>query len=319
MEGHQDLKGETIWEALAYHVSMLTDAARNRAFAAAVAATVKPGARVLDVGAGCGPWAILAAQHGAGRVVAIERNPAVVPLLTALVRDHGLADRIEIVVGDSRDVVIAGDDPRFDVIVSETIGSQAFDEGIVPIVVDARRRWLAPGGVIVPARVGLVAAPARRHFALGAPELGVGLPLHLERLRSLEQHFPAPTPPGCTLELLAPPVSLVDVDLHTVESEPSLDALSARFAIEDGSAIEGIAMWVAAELSPGVTLSSQTCPSWTQMFFPLDAFPAVGGELVWQLDNRPASVQWSASFADIEHVHSPHLARAWWHARTQTR
>lgn len=315
MEGHQDLTGDKIWEALAYHVSMLTDAARNRAFATAVAATVKPGARVLDVGAGCGPWAILAAQHGAGRVVAIERNPAIVPLLTALVRDHGLTDRVEIVVGDSRDVVLPGGDARFDVIVSETIGSQAFDEGIVPIVVDARRRWLAPGGVIVPGRVGLVAAPARRHFALGAPELGVGLPLRLDRLRSLEQHFPAPTPPGCTLELLAPPVSLVDVDLHTVEDEPSLDALAARFAIEDGSAIEGVAMWVAAELSPGVTLSSQTCPSWTQMFFPLDAFPPVAGELLWQLDNRPASVQWSGSFADVEHVHSPHLARAWWQSR----
>ncbi len=291
---------------------MLTDEARNRAFARALEVVLQPGMRVLDLGAGCGPWAMLAAQRGAGRIVAVERNPAVLPLLRALVAAHGLRDRIEIVAGDSRQLALDG---PFDLIVSETIGSQAFDESIVPIVRDARARWLAPGGVIVPARLGLRAAPARRRFALGAPQLGAGLPtLDVSALATLQQQFPAPMPPGCTTELLATPVSLVEVDLLTVDEEPSLAELTATFTVDDPSQVEGVAVWVHAELAPGVTLASTDCPSWTQLFYPIDRLPPERAEVRFTLDARPASVQWSVECGDVTHLHSPHLARAWWQA-----
>lgn len=293
---------------------MLSDEARNRAFAAAIEARVQPGARVLDIGAGCGPWAILAAKRGASRVVAIERNPAIVPVLRALVRDNGLTDKIEIVVGDSQKVAIDG---QFDVIVSETIGSEAFDENIVAILRDARARWLAPGGVLVPERLSLVAAPARLSYDGAAPTLGIGLPLHFDRLRSLFQHFPAPMPPNYRTDLLAAPATLIEVDLSTIDRDADLSQLTATWHVDDASLVEGISMWVAAELAPGVTVLSRDCPSWTRLFFPFDALPAESGSLAWDLDNRPQSLMWRARFGDVEHLSSPHLVRAWWQAQAK--
>jgi release factor glutamine methyltransferase len=61
---------------------------------------VSPGGRVLDMGTGSGVGAIAAARAGAGRVVAVDINPAAVACAAGNVRRYGLAGRVDVRAGD---------------------------------------------------------------------------------------------------------------------------------------------------------------------------------------------------------------------------
>ncbi len=143
---------------LAAHEGMLSDRRRNRPFLRALQQTLTPGSAVLDIGAGSGVWAITAALLGAKRVVAVEQDGLLIGLIRALAADNGVADRVEVIEGDSLHVPLGRD---FDVVVSETIGHLAFDERIIETMRDARARFLKPGGVLIPASVTLRIAPAQ--------------------------------------------------------------------------------------------------------------------------------------------------------------
>ncbi|MBI3099863.1 MAG: 50S ribosomal protein L11 methyltransferase [Planctomycetes bacterium] len=69
------------------HRTMLADPVRNRAFFEALRRSVTSRSRVLDVGAGTGIWAIAAARLGARRVVAIEKERLLIPLIRRLAEE----------------------------------------------------------------------------------------------------------------------------------------------------------------------------------------------------------------------------------------
>jgi protein arginine N-methyltransferase 1 len=140
---------------------MLADRERVAAYRAALAAVVKPGSVVVDLGAGIGFFALEACRLGASKVIAIETNDAIA-LLPALAKRNGFADRIEIVKRSSTEVTL---DRRADVIVADLRGVVPVFESNVAALADAHARLLAPGGVIVPERDVLFAALA------SAPEL----------------------------------------------------------------------------------------------------------------------------------------------------
>jgi protein arginine N-methyltransferase 1 len=116
---------------LAGHEMLIGDANRNRLFYRALRKNVTGQSSVLDIGSGTGVWAVSAAMMGASRVVAIEQDQLLIGLIKRLARDNGVADRVEVVEGDSRQVLLARE---FDVVISETIGNLGFDEQIVPIM-----------------------------------------------------------------------------------------------------------------------------------------------------------------------------------------
>ncbi len=58
------------------------------------------GARVLDLGTGCGVGAVTAARAGAARVVAVDVNPAAVAAARNNARRHGVDDVVEVRLGD---------------------------------------------------------------------------------------------------------------------------------------------------------------------------------------------------------------------------
>src|SRR5207249_3487546 len=78
------------------------DSARNRAFERALRKHIRPGYSVLDIGSGTGIWAIMAAKLGAARVVAVEREKLLAPIIDRLARNNGVQDIVEIVNQDSR-------------------------------------------------------------------------------------------------------------------------------------------------------------------------------------------------------------------------
>jgi SAM-dependent methyltransferase len=275
--------------ALAYHQTLLGDARRNRAFHRALAARVRPGATVLDLGAGTGVWAVTAARLGARRVVAVEREAVLVPVIEALARESGVLGRVEVVQADARRVRL----PRaFDVVVSEMVGNEAFEEGLVPVLARARERFLRHGGALVPEQVALAAAPVVGPLALGlTPPF-----LPSSSVAALTAHAPRNLRPSEVVPL-APSRELLCVDLRDARVGETLPLGHSRFRVADGRAVGGLAVWAVIGLAPGVRLSTRDGTHWLPTLLPVEPLPAGPGRLDVEIDWNVPRRRWSVSFA----------------------
>lgn len=133
------------------HISMLDDKSRTSAFIDAIKRTVKPGHVVVDIGTGTGVLAAAAAKSGAGTVYAIEAGN-VRHVAENVFQHNQLADSVKLIPGWSTQITLP--EPA-DVIVSEVLGNDPFGEDILETFRDAVRRFLKPGGKIIPDRVEL--------------------------------------------------------------------------------------------------------------------------------------------------------------------
>ncbi|HEX4414249.1 MAG TPA: amino acid adenylation domain-containing protein, partial [Lacipirellulaceae bacterium] len=136
-----------IYDELLYF-AMTSDEPRNRAYRAAIERTV-PGRTVVEIGTGAD--AILArfcVEAGAKRVYAIEKSEQAFQAARRRIADMGLTERVIVLHGDSAEVELP---ELVDVCVSEIIGTIGSSEGAAAILNDARR-FLKPGGVMVPDR-----------------------------------------------------------------------------------------------------------------------------------------------------------------------
>src|SRR5262252_952841 len=100
------------------HRLYLCDRARLRVFERAIAAAVRPGDVVIDLGAGTGVLGLLACRAGAARVYAIE-NGGMIEVARALAQANGLVDRIVFLRTHSSEVRLP--EPA-DVVVGDLIG-----------------------------------------------------------------------------------------------------------------------------------------------------------------------------------------------------
>src|SRR5687767_14553899 len=207
---------------LEYHRLMLGDAARNKLLSRAIKRCVTSETTFLDSGAGSGVWAILAAKLGAKRVVAVEVEECLIPIIHKHAQENGVAGQIEIIHGNSKDVKIRG---RFDVIVSELFSADAFGVETVNSFIDIRERFLAPGGVLIPEKLTMLARPAY----IDVPNIPSALDLKSGFLDGLRLNYPQ-IKTGKEREhvtLLADPKPLVELDFATIQTPPSLVNLTA--------------------------------------------------------------------------------------------
>ncbi len=273
---------------LAYQQLLLGDGRRNRAFQRALAARVRPGAAVLDLGSGSGVWAVAAARLGARRVVAVEREAVLVPVIEALARESGVAERVEVVRGDARRVRLKRE---FDVVVGELVGNEAFEEGLVPVFERARERFLRRGGVLVPEWVALVAAPVRAPLRLGlTPPF-----LPASSAASLSAHVPRNLH-AAELRALAPGRELLRLDLRTARARDRLPVARARFRVADGRAVGGIAVWVRIGLAPRVELETRAGTHWLPTLLPVEPLPKGKGVLDVDIDWNADRRRWAVRF-----------------------
>src|SRR5262245_5502595 len=91
---------------LEFHAFCLTDTgSRLDQFARAIAAHIRPGDTVVDLGAGSGILSFLACRAGARRVYAIEAG-ASLQFARLLATRNGFADRIDFIGGPSTHLVL---------------------------------------------------------------------------------------------------------------------------------------------------------------------------------------------------------------------
>ena len=262
-----------------FHRSMLEDATRTEALRRAIAAAVKPGDLVLDLGCGTGILSFFALQSGARRVYAVEAS-GVIELAKAVAAENGLEDRIRFFDKLSTSVELP---ERADLLMTETIGNFGLEEGILNSVIDARRRLLKEGGTIVPRSLELIVAPVEvpelyEQFSFWSGDL---YGLDFTAARSLSINNPLWT--ELKLEsCLGEPQPLAHIDLAEVTADEMTG--EAPFVAVRSGMMHGIGGWFATELGEGVVLSNAPpleVPSWRHGFLPLQQPIAVadGDEL----------------------------------------
>ncbi len=259
---------------------MIADPVRMRAYHDALARVLTPGAVVLDLGAGTGIMSLLACKLGAGKVYAVEPSDALVVGIE-LARANGFADRIEFIQASSLDVTLP---TRADVVVHDLRGVLPLHELLVPSIVDARQRLLAPGGALIPARdvvrAQLVCDESLHERASKIWRDGVsGLDL-LPGLRWAAHAWRKADLSGSAL--IGAPRDVFTIDYRTVEQPDAAGQCS--WTMEAAVTAHGLAAWFDAELAPGVGLSNapdQPRAIYGQIFFPFEqALPLAPGDRV---------------------------------------
>lgn len=133
-----------------FHQLMLDDEIRMAAYKNAIREAVKPGMTVLDLGTGTGILGLWALQAGASYLYAIDVNAAVIPKAIASFEASGFEGKFHVFQGLSYDITL----PRqVDLIISEIIGNLGDNEDFIPILSDARTRFLNPSGQMLPRSV----------------------------------------------------------------------------------------------------------------------------------------------------------------------
>jgi protein arginine N-methyltransferase 1 len=257
---------------LEFHAFCLTDTgSRLDQFAHAIAARITPGDTIVDLGAGSGILSFLACKAGARHVYAIEASESL-EFARRLAAANGFQDRIEFIGKPSTQVILP---ERVDAIVGDihdTFGLQS--RGLTSIV-DARERFLKPGGVLIPCSIELMAAPVEAFDRYGKTVDVWRRRVHgidLTPLAMLAVNQPSPA----RIErrhLLAVPASVGTIDLARLETPHAGGA--TRVDVTRDGVLHGICGCYVTTLAEGVSIGNVPGESGTtnfaQAFFPVES------------------------------------------------
>ena len=194
-----------------WHFTIVGDAARNAAYEAAIGRAVRPGCLVLEIGAGTGLLAMMAARAGA-RVVTCEADPAVASAARDVVAANGLSDRIQVVSKPSGELDLDADlGGRADILLSEIVSNNVVGQGVIASHAGAAH-LLRPGARVIPA-----AATVRVALASFRPpvdrRMGEVAGFDLSAFNRLERPYREISTGSPHLQVLSRPADLLTLDL----------------------------------------------------------------------------------------------------------
>lgn len=234
------------------HGRMILDRVRGDAYARAIAATVRPNDVVVDLGTGTGVFAVLACRAGARRVYAIESDD-IIELAREVAAANGCIDRIEFVHSDSREIKLRD---RADVIVADVRGVIPFFSTSLLALIDARERFLRPGGQIIPQQdvvfAALVESPAV-YAPHDQPWSEVPDGIDLTAARRLAVNDMRKQMVGAE-ELISAPVVVTTLDYAAIAT-PDFASVPRLTAVRSGT-VHGFALWFETTLAPGIGFSN---------------------------------------------------------------
>lgn len=246
---------------------MIADHERFTAYRQAIVQAVRPNDAVLEIGCGPAVFAMLACKAGARKVYAIE-SADVVEFAHELAVANGLADRIHFIQSDSRGAELP---ECVSVIVSDIRGVLPLYDHAISVIEDARKRFLAPGGILIPRRDVLKAAlieASEFYCRLVSPwqnaaGVNVSSALSLILNASYSGRFKSE-------QIISNSLTVAELDYAS--GAPTNVAADLRFQIYRPSSAHGLCVWFETSLlddigystGPGVANSV-----YGQMLFPL--------------------------------------------------
>jgi protein arginine N-methyltransferase 1 len=247
------------WADPVEHARMLHDQRRTGDYIAALAAAVRPGDVVLDIGTGSGVLAVAAARAGARQVYAVESSD-IAEVAARVFESNGVRDKVTLVAGWSREIELP---ERADVLVSEIIGNEPLEEEILETTLDARQRHLKPRARLIPNSLTLIARPLlipeteARQRAVGRSAIdrwqalyGIDFQPLLEASAQDPVNFPTEGELACTWPPAGPPAVVATLNLATFEN-PSVMA-SADLLVDARAPVNGVAITFRAGLHGGI-------------------------------------------------------------------
>ena len=231
-----------------WHFPMLNDDERNGAYEAALLEHVRPDHTVLDIGAGSGVLALIAARAGARRVVTCEMSQAIAELAREVVAANPHGEAVEVVA--KRSDHLGPDDMggRADVIVSETFDCGLLGESLLAIMRDARERLLAPDGVLIPsaARITAMLVESDAIFRLNRVDTTRGVDVSAFNRFSTASYFPVRLFRH-PYEVLSERVDVVDLDFRHGDLKPA--SATYDFPVTRSGLCHGVVFWFHVTLS----------------------------------------------------------------------
>ncbi len=240
---------------------------RMNPYARALRRAVRPGCVVVDIGAGTGIFSLLACQMGAGHVHAIEPNDAIA-VAREMTVSNGFADRITLYQALSTEVTLP--EPA-DVIISDLRGVLPLFQHHIPAIADARKRFLAEGGALIPCEDILWATlihDPKTYRSYTEPwltnayglDMKVGHPLVVNTWRRVNAD---------PKQILLPAQQWATLDYTTIEHPDVTGDLA--WTIENHCRAHGLLIWFDTKLARDVGFSN--APGSPQMIYGQGFFP----------------------------------------------
>lgn len=233
------------------HLEYVADPVRLEQFKAAIAHVTKHGDCIADLGCGSGILGLLCLQAGASRVYAIDSS-AMIDVAQETMMRAGHAEHATFVRGKSSQIELP---ERVDVVICDHVGYFGFDYSVVEFLEDARKRFLKPGGTLIPSKISLhVAAVGSQkcsELATGwqaekiPPEFHwlCGYSINAKHAVNLKRD-----------DVLGSPAVLGDIDLYA--DNPEFFSWSAELHIERDGPMHGLAGWFGCELAKDVWMTN---------------------------------------------------------------
>jgi protein arginine N-methyltransferase 1 len=231
---------------------MIADDIRMEAFCRALRQAIGPDSVVVDIGAGTGIFTLLACKYGARRVYAIEPSP-VLQIAKESVKRNGFSDRVEFLQIKSEEVSLP---QPADVIVSDLRGVLPLVGYHLPSIIDARDRFLAADGTLIPQRdvfqTALVELPKAYQKTVAAfKDSPFGFDGQTELKFALNNWYSETALPD---QLLSAARACGEIDYRTVNS---LDfSHRVTFTTSRAGTAHGLSAWFDAHLADDIMFSS---------------------------------------------------------------
>lgn len=259
-----------LYSSVSSHRSMVFDRVRNALYTKGIRNYVTSESVVLDLGAGLGIMGFVAAASGARKVYMVDPSP-VLRITDEIIKKNGLCDTIQCLNGRIEEIDLP---EKVDLIISVCTGNFLLAEDLLPSLLNARDRFLKPGGKLLPDRAVMQVAPVRsadfykRNIACWSNKIS-GIEFTPARTYSANEIYP--TRGGDSNHtLLSSPASVFELDL--AEAKNTSCRGECTFEIRKDDVCHGLLGWFRARLGDDwlTTGPEDKETHWSQNFLPLD-------------------------------------------------
>uniref|UniRef100_A0A8D8JPV8 Protein arginine N-methyltransferase domain-containing protein n=1 Tax=Culex pipiens TaxID=7175 RepID=A0A8D8JPV8_CULPI len=286
LKAYQNLQNTKCELVERWHFRMLNDVVRNAAYKRAIQNQIKAGHdEVLDIGTGTGLLSLYALKcEGIRKVAACDGSEIMVQIARDVFGANGLSDRICLFQSFSQDLKI-GD--KFSLIVTETLDSGAFGEGILETLIHAKQNLLLPEGRIVPSQVVLYVSGYRSR-ALTASNILINehfssdfnLPsnclISKEGIKCYDAEDVSRIKANDDFVFVTDTVCAMTVDFNDLEClvrcQEGLEVDQFELSCLDDGILDGFVVWFDLELDEDNKISTDptTATCWNQAIFKLN-------------------------------------------------